>query len=184
MSRKTRQDIVTLPARGSSGAPSRFRGDREALRSFLREVQDLLDSHDVDDKDVHAEALFHYCGSSVRKLLKDLPCYRQRDPKAMIKALKTIYPRQQASEYRRSDLRKLAEEYANGDSKLETINDFLRYKTRFDRIGYRLLEDGKIGRLQFDELFWLVGIAKDVFNLAWSLREGIAERSRRRRFKP
>ncbi|KAE8235971.1 hypothetical protein A4X06_0g9701 [Tilletia controversa] len=155
MSRKTRHSIDYLPARGSRDAPSRFRGDGDALRSFLSDVEDLLDSYGIDNKKVHAEAIFRYCSSSVRMLLEELPSYRRQDVKAMIKDLKKHFPpRKQASRYRRSDLEDLVDEYSHEDITIDTLEAFIKYKSRFDRIGFCLLDHGKIDRFLLDKAFW------------------------------
>jgi hypothetical protein len=68
-----------MPFPGQKGAPSKFKGDYEQVRRFLKHFNQLCKTHGITDAKDKCNAIVDYCSSKVNRLIEALASYRAND---------------------------------------------------------------------------------------------------------
>ena len=144
----------SLPILGQKGAPEKFRGRYDKVKTFIRHYEKLCALKAVTDAKDKIENITQYCSRNVREFMEGLPSYSQASWEIFAHdVLKFFDAERDARRYRVKDL----ESYVintRSKSTFKNLATWKSYNRGFIRIAGWLVQKKKIDDEDRDLYFW------------------------------
>ncbi|KAF9030233.1 hypothetical protein BDZ89DRAFT_949931 [Hymenopellis radicata] len=141
-----------LPPLGSKSAPTKFAGNYEDVKTFLRRYDRLCNAYNVRDAE-KCERIIDYCSRSVVRLIESLQSYRDNDWAQLYEDLLEFYDADlKETRYNVRDIRKLAKKWYK--KKIPNLRTWKKYQREFITISGWLVSKRKLTMDEEAVYFW------------------------------